>query len=531
MAKKKDDPPKSDTIYLPPSDIQDSTKQASTGAEKQLKDDLTRDVREKFNAILPEVDIHASDAAQRVGRALDNLEERVKAIEQDLSGETKPIPRDDIRAIVDKHSLNMSGMASNDDQIEKIVTEIKATYPDANDEVIMEVILEKMGRGFGREMAILEAADKDKLPTEEDVERWGKMFTKVIMADERGEEPDLSEFKQPVATAVESAVERYAAGLKTPDTENLHRRLHEIAGLFDPHPSHTRPENRSYRFLARRVKSRMAEENIYFTMLFPDALNYEKDIDPAEVEKQMRRLDTELRGMDAVSRSEFVYNFVEEILSTQDEGKTTSYRGWTPDHQFSMLTEDSRKIIRQLVMFYFYAKNHFKISQAGWCAVNREFNEDMLNRIIHLQEEQIDRPYLIEANGGVRYVREPEYKLLLQLPKALYNALPDNFRDSVEAAMIVAKIPRPDITSATINKDLESASKYLRSAFIAISQNRGSLETFFTALYKFYSLLHAELNQKVQIANYMVAAYDSLNLSIAEVLNESKKRVLEEPLF
>lgn len=520
MAKRKDDPPKVSTIILPAGDTEES-----------IKADLTKGVREKLDSILPEVDIHASDAAQRVGRALDNLEERVKAIEQDLSGETKPVPRDEIRAIVDKYSFNMNSASFEDDKIEKVVTEVKTAYPDVDDDVVMEVILEKMGRGFGREMAVLQAAESDKLPTEEDVERWGKMFTKVILADERGEEPDLSEFKQPVATAVETAVERYAANLKTPATENLHRRLHEMAGLFSPHPTNTRPENRSYRFLARRVKSRVSEDNIYFTMLFPDALTYDKEIDPAAVEKQMRRIDTELRELDSVARSEFVFNFVDEILSTENEGNTLGYRGWSTSDQFSMLSEESRRVVQQLVKFYFYTKHHFKMSQCGYAAVNREFNEATLQRLIELQDEKHERPYLIESNGGVRYIREPEYKLMLQLSKALYNALPDNFRDSVEAAMSVAKIPRPDITSATPNNAMITASKYLRTAFIAISQNRGSLENFFTAIYKFYALLDSELNQKVEIASHMVAVYDSLDLPIAAVLTESKKRVLEEPLF
>jgi hypothetical protein len=525
MAKRKDDDPKKvNGIILTPQDIDDITKRVKENALDRA-DEAVRKQNIKLVS-----DPHSSEIAKQVNERFDNLEQRLGGLERDLEGSVPPT-RDEVRAVINKHAPNLSSKALGEMDTDELAVKIKKDLPNVSDDVIEEILMEKLGRDFGKEMALLEAVDKDKLPTEEDVARWGKMFTTVIMANERGEDPDLSEYKQPVATAVEAAVERYAASLKTPATDNLHKRLHEMAGLFTPDPGKTRPENRSYRFLTRRVKSRISEDNIWFTQLFPDALTYDKEIDAAAVEKQMRRIDTELRELDSVARGEFMFNFVDEILSTESEGDTAGYRGWRGDEQFSMLSEESRRVVRQVVLFYFYTRHHFKVSQAGWQAVNRQFNEEALEKLYQLQNEAIERPYYVEAVGAIRYVKEAEYKLLLQLPKALYNALPDSFRDSVEAAMSVAKIPRPDITSANPNTQLVTASKYLRNAFIAISQNRGSLETFFTALYKFYSLLDTELNQKVEIANYMVALYDSLYLSIGPVLNESRKRILEEPLF
>jgi hypothetical protein len=447
-----------------------------------------------------------------------------------VSDSNTSVPKEAIQAIVDKYSFNINGYDVDDDKIEKMVLEIKAVYPTAEEDAIMEAILEKMGKSFGTQMAMMDAAETGKLPVQEEVDRLGKMFTKMILAEERGEEPDMSEFRIPVSQTVDTAVEKYAASERVTSSDNLHSRLYKVKQLFEPHPGGVNPDNLPYRFLARKATCKLNDHGISFSGIFTEQRDYRKRIDGPEVEKMVRRLDTEVRGLDPIARDEMIFNFVSQVLETDS---INSLRGWSisQGHEFTMLSESSRKVLRDLVMFYFYTKAAAQMSAKGHLTVNQKFDKEVLDCLVAIQHEHTRRGFHPESMTAIRYVAPSEYKDILCLSKALYNALPDAFRDTVEAAMWLNAPKNPDIVSSNSNQDTIDASKYLRNAFIAVTQGRGSFENFATAVIKYYELLDEELNHKVEIASYMVGLYDALNLKISDVLRESEKRILEVPMF
>lgn len=388
-----------------------------------------------------------------------------------------------------------------------------------------------------RESALLDAVNGGELPTAESIEMISKAFTKMILADERGEEPDFSEFTTPPVPNVDSAVENYAANEKNPG-DNLLKRLAAVKLLFKPHPSSFKKENLGYRFLARATPAKMKESNVSFAAFFTDYRDYKDNLHGESIEKLMRDVDAEMRGLDQIVRDEINYNFVDMILTPDN---TSEIRGWaiatTP--AFTALSEKARKAISNLMLFYFHAKVHHHMYRKGYKTVNRDFDQKEIKSVIATYSRGGEVPDRIDVSssffggnyGSGRTISTREYKDLLILAKALYKALPDSFRDTVEAAMWLEAPRSPDPTSNFENPKLQDTSRYLRNAFIAISQGRGLFESFATALLNYYKLLDEDLNHKVSIANQMVGLYDSLDLDISDTLNGSLQRITEELPF
>lgn len=457
----------------------------------------------------------------------DDLAARFDKLEQALTGEEpKRATREEVRAAIKKYAPNLI-KASENDEMEDVVLKVLNDLPNTTPEVIEEVLMEQIGEDFGKQMAMQQALDENEIPTVEQIEKFGKMFTKLIMAGESGEDPDMSEFRTPPSNFIDQAVEEYAAGEQLEPGDNLMRRLGKVRNLFNACKTGLM-SNMPYRFLARHARAVMSEPNIYVPTMFPDHRNYNGEIDTDAVQKLMRRVDTEIRNLDPVDRSEFSYKFVEKILGQES---TSELRGWSwsSDEMFRGLTEESRKALHDLILLYFFAKAHYAASMSGWETVNRKFDSKTIDNLLEIGKEEVKRPFYPDSRQGIRYVAPDEYKDILCLTKALYRALPDRFSDTVHAAVSLNPDMDSDIITQNYNSALTEASKQLRSAFIAIAQNRGSFETFFTELYRFYSILKKELNSKVEMAYSLVNLYDHLNISITPALRESRQRILEVP--
>lgn len=457
----------------------------------------------------------------------DDLAARFDKLEKALTGDEQPrATREEVRAVIKKYAPNLIKTAENDD-MEDVVLKVLNDLPNTTPEVIEEILMEQIGQDFGKQMAMQESLDNGEIPTVQQIEKFGKMFTQMIMAEERGEDPDMSEFRTPPSSFVDQAVEEYAASEQTDQTDNLKRRLSNVRNLFKASPTPLL-SNKPYRFLARFARAVMAEPNIHVPTMFPDHRKYSGEIDGDAVQKIMRRLDTEVRNLDPVDREEFIYKFVDKVLGQES---TNELRGWSwaSGEMFRGLSEESSKALHDLVLFYFFAKAHYAASLSGWETVNRKFDGKTIDNLLEIGEEVVKRPFYPDSQAAIRYVAPEEYKDILCLTKALYHALPDRFCDTVHAAISLDPNLDPDIITDNHNGKLSEASKQLRNTFIAISQNRGSFETFFTELHRFYSILKKELNNKVEMAYNLVNLYDHLNISISPALKESRQRILEVP--
>jgi hypothetical protein len=452
----------------------------------------------------------------------DDLAARFDKLEQALTGEERTwATHDEVRAVVKKHAPNLIRVSEND-EVEEVVLKVLNDLPNTTPEVVEEVLLAQIGEDFGKQMALQEALDDNEIPTMQQIEKFGKMFTKMIQAEESGEDPDMSEFRTAPSSFVDQAVEDYAANEPADTGDNLLRRLSRVKKLFDLCPTALR-SNEPYRQLARPGRAVMAQPNIYTPSLFAEKRNYKGELDTDAIEKVMRRLDTEIRNLDPADREEFIFAFTDDILSTESALEKRNF--YTNRGRVSQLSEESSKALNDLVELYFFAKHHYVASQKALDEVQREFSGKSIDRLLEVADNRI-KPNL---RGQNRMVYPEEYIDLLCLNKALYMALPDRFADTIHAAMQVDSTLDGDITSLQYNAALPEASKHLRNAFIALSQNRGSFETFFITLYRFYSILKKELNDKVETAFNMVNLYDHLNISIALALKESRARILEVP--
>lgn len=361
---------------------------------------------------------------------------------------------------------------------------------------------------------------------------YGRLLGEVIASERTGIEPDWDSLFPKAAPMIEEAVNAYLAKEKDVKIDNLGKVLQTVGLLFYPGHSAKLAANQKLRMLARRGNCSFADDNFNSSYFFDDLRLFHTGFDQEALLKKIRRVDAELRNISSTEKEEFSHNLAECILSLQNE--TYRVRGWfnLNDQDFHMLGEESRKTLRDLVLMYTLAVEHHNVYRNGYEYV-RTFDTNKVNSLIDFAKKPAKYPFEETPNfGTVRYVKKDEYLNILTFGKALYEALPNGFQDTITAAMWVnGDSVKVDISSSTVTPHIAKASQAMRNAFISLVQGRGSLESFFEHVIQYYGVLGAELNDRVKVLANLVGLYDSLGINIAEALEASCARLAFDPPF
>lgn len=384
------------------------------------------------------------------------------------------------------------------------------------------------------QLAMLEAMNEGGIPAQEEIDKLGKIFSKIVTAEALDQEPDFSDLQPPVAQIVSSAIEAYMDKEVVQVNDSLQKRLNYISTLFSRYGQKPKISNYGYRRLTRKHRASIQYSSTGLRHIFSDYRKYNDELDTLAIEKAMRRLDSEIRILSIPEREEFCFVFIEKIIDTF--GKDRFEKTWLSSYSqtFNVLSEDSRQILSDLISLYFYLKEHYTISVKGRQYVIDQLRnysaEDGVEDLIKLQqntpEREIDR-----SESKVRPILVKEYNNIVFITESLLRALPNTFSDSVQATLNLEIKPKFSLNNIVGQDLMAEASKTLRQNFIAIVQNRGSFEVFTSSLISLYNLLMQELEEKINIANKLVMLYDNLELDIATVLKESKERILTDLPF
>lgn len=412
-------------------------------------------------------------------------------------------------------------------ETDKSVPVIPADFlQDAEDEQAKEAV-GKWTKTMDPDVLIKLAESRGETLSEEDLQAFkdlgdmGAVFQEMMLAEITGEEPDFSNFGTPPAPIVTNAVDLCGKQSDIDFSKNVWAEMEKVKKLFTP--AIVREDNSAYRALVRKGRHTVVK---YLHQVFDELRDSAGVLDAAIGERAFRRLDTEINKLDDIAREDLLFNFSNEILSTSF-AQPVNY--WVNTENFDLLTNTNKTLLRDLLLFYNLAKEHTDASGRGHYLLNNEFGAAALNDIISLQEKPPERAYDYETRLGVSKNIQPEkYYQVLFLTRALFDALPTKVASVVESSL---EKSFSDIRSTTSNNSLSNKSRYLRSAFIAIAQGRGSFEHFFIALYQYKLTLSTELYNKLEVARCLVGLYDSLDLNIGATLEASKKRILESKPF
>lgn len=365
--------------------------------------------------------------------------------------------------------------------------------------------------------------DANEMSSEE-IEKISKAFGKMFVAEMRGEDLedhfDPDEIQPAVNDKVADAVKRYCDSKNLSFTPSQYSEQKKIAELFQP--KQTVPGNKHYRALTQDGQYRL---NI-FDSVFVKYRNYRGYIDKDALEKMFRRLDAEVRTLDPVLREELLFTFINAILSN-DVAQTGTF---TEPEDYNMLKPESRQLVHDLALLYLDVREHGRVAQKGYEKINKRFNAESINAVADLNIEDI----MVFSNHSdsirpVRSIRPKTYYLILQLVRSLSAALPAKLQVALDNMLKEER--GTSLDAGTINGRLFNPSKYLRRAFIALVQGRGSFEAFFTALMDVRNILENDLNNRIAAARALVDTYDSLGLDIVNVLQNSARRILSKSLI
>lgn len=361
-----------------------------------------------------------------------------------------------------------------------------------------------------------------EITTVEEANTMGKMVSKLLVAERTGQDPDFSDFQVAPIPEVVEAIDKQLAH-DTPD-DTLHARLSKIGRLFAPNAANVIPENFGYIHLT----TPMADVAIYASGIstkdiFKKHQTHRNQIDTDSVEKAVRRLDAEIRNLDPLAREELNFVVMEKIIQTSAQGES---RGYFFQHNinFDMLSDASKQTLSDLITFYNYVRTFNTLLTRTKEEVRRNVRSDggvMLKSLLNRKSSNPTIPFHHQYG-----ISGDDYKCVLILKTALTAALPNTFADSVKAALQVTKKLQYDLDLEFYNGDTLEASKQLRHAFIALVQNRGSYENFFSTTFKLHTLLQRELEERMLVVHALVYLYNSLGLNIVDVIEKSKERIL-----
>lgn len=367
--------------------------------------------------------------------------------------------------------------------------------------------------------------DKPEDISPEDVDRLTKAFGKFFEAEARREDLDphidVDDFQLSVNSKVKDAIKKYGDDEGVDLMAGFDTDRNKITMLF--HPKFPMDANSAYRAMVKDGHYRFAGNE----EVFGKYRGYHSVLDKDTIEQHFRRVDAEVRAMEALSREELLFNFVNAILSSD---LATNHTAFVTTDQFKLVSPESQELLRDLVLFYMNAREHAKASMKGYEKVNKDFNANSIVELIEIPVAKEDRyPMRLEYAHIARSIRPKNYYAILQLIRALNAALPAKMQ--IALSEVIWAEHNIALDTSLANNRLVDPSKYLRKAFIAISRGYGTFEAFFTALNNFQQVLDQELNDKVTAARCLVAVYDSLGLNIAGVLKSSVRRILGELPF
>jgi hypothetical protein len=360
--------------------------------------------------------------------------------------------------------------------------------------------------------------DEEEQMAEEEIDRVTKAFAAMLRADATGKEPDLSEFEVGVAPEVKQAIAeintRMNVDLNSPILRSPVSVLFESTGGLQV--------NEGYRKMTPYALHHLAGDHAPF--LSGAVHDMRSQLEKNNFENRFRRLDAELRQLDSITRDEITLTFVNTILSSNFGNYSPAF---TSDY-FHPLSEDSRDLLRNLVMYYFDARDlGAALAQACKKAKGNHLAAEDIEGLIKLQTQQRHYPVHMHREP-IRDIRPEALYQIVLLAKALLAIFPRNLRISIEAALEMEGI-NSDLTAPA--PDQVSHSKYIRNNFIAIAQNRGSFESFYTALFDYHWGLQEAMNEKIKFCRNLIATCDTLKLDIARVLRSSKSRLQDDLTF
>lgn len=428
--------------------------------------------------------------------------------EKHVSTNGNEVTKDNVTNLQDHQKLNK--------HLDETVSE---KHRAAGEEAAREVMKE-IGIGYD---------DEQKKVAEKFGQKLGEAFGKMIAAEERGEDLelddliDLDEFNPNVIDTVGNAINAYSAEKDVDLSQGLVSQFNKVEMLF--HPKRVLESNEMYRAMTREGHYHfVSNEGLFASELFSQHRGYRGIINEDEVEKALRRVDSEARTLDPIQHDDLIYNFVNAILSSS----FGSYNAVVTTDDFTMLSEEARGLIRDLIMLYADVRDISHALDKGrgrWGSA--KFDDDTLDDLIHAAGVR-DYPARAEYAHITRQIRPPQYYRINALTRALAGALPNKVVHTVDA---VLKQEGLTCDPGSLSIRLVAPSKNMRNALIAISQGFGSFQAFFTALNEYQKVLEEELNNRVAAARKLVALYDTLGLDIARTLEASRRRILGDSPF
>lgn len=369
----------------------------------------------------------------------------------------------------------------------------------------------------------------DDARVRESVERLAGDFAKMLTSEMRGEEETfLDEFEKnlnpddftpKVADVVAEAVEKYGKDHHIELNKlNAEPALPKIQKLMVPEK--VLEANKAYRQL-------VAEGHYSFVgepQLFEKFRGYHSALDVDKLETAFRRIDTEVRGLDQVTREELIFNFVNAVLAGSDFG---IFRSLTSSDYFVGVSQESRNMLFELVQFYTVAREAAHAQSKGRDLVAK-IDAPAIFQVIDVPNRKGEYPLRVEYAHVARTIRPENYYLILYLIRCLAETLPSRTLKLLEQG---AESDGLNLHITTINVRLMQPSKYLRNAFIALSRGYGSFESFFTNLNAFHTVLSNALNGQVRSARTLVNVFDSLGIDISKAVQASSKRILSDTEF
>ncbi len=363
----------------------------------------------------------------------------------------------------------------------------------------------------------------------------GEAFSRMIEADMRGEDYDenmdlaldADQFRSDVLPEVSAAIARLK--LQKGMADGFSVKMHPLGFLFLGDQFGGNQEvNESYRGLTRLARYKFYNRARHSLMQAQ-----EESAEPIEIERRLRRVDSEMRQLDQTTREELLFNFTEGLLC-YEHGHDAYHYGFSTE-SFLPLKDESRQELVQLAMRYARLWHDAKVMIDTWERITQRFNESTLS---HLEDIDADTVYRDTAYSPrstlvdrARLINADTYYLCVQLTKALSAALPTSFAKDVADVMSKEFHTDLEVSASDAKEYYSEPSRYLRQAFLALTQGNGTFENLATAILRFEDVVTRQLNARMSAARYMVNLYDALGLCIVDVLKGSHERILEEPPF
>lgn len=362
----------------------------------------------------------------------------------------------------------------------------------------------------------------------EDLELTSKVLSKMLVAEINGEDPDFGDLQPLPCAEVVNAIGQLLATEIFKSEDDIVARISNLSRLFGSNYARPLKENHGYRLMVKPLVGGFSnyQKALDVSLVFKDHRNYNGAFDIDVVDKLIRQLDNEIRQLSPLEREEFSFNFMETIITKDTDG----FRGWFPSYEDNIdsLSTDSRKTFGSIIQFYFVVKEYSRIIRDGGIYIRRQLKsedgralKDIVNQAFDKPEVEID---LSRASPTRTTLYEDEYKLILGLNRALLLALPNTFADTIKVAIKIYANTKYDIDFGKAY-ELDELSRNLRHAFIALTQGRGSFESFFKAIKAMYDAMQGRLEETIGVTRMLVNLYDSLGLNIKEILEKSKGRI------